>query len=132
MNNTIKYIGAALAGIIVGIVLSLGTDALLVKLEVLPKNNLWVPTGIIILILFYRTVYNILGTYIAARLSPAHPMRMAIVLGIIGIVVSVSGAIATANMNLGPGWYVWTLAVLSLPSAWVAGKLSLMKKQKTF
>ena len=50
-------------------------------------------------------------------------MRHAIVLGAIGTVVSIIGAVATANMNLGPAWYAWTLALLTMPSAWLGGKL---------
>jgi len=126
MKNILKSIGAGVAGIFVGVILSIGTDKILENTGVLPHGNLWVSNSLIIFVLFYRTIYNIIGSYIVARLAPNHPLRHAIVLGAIGTLVSIAGAIATKNMNLGPVWYAWTLAVLTLPSAWVGGKLYLM------
>ena len=129
MKNTIlRSIGAGLAGIITGIVLSLLTDHILQTLGVIPKDNLWVSPTIIWFILLYRTVYNTLSCYVTAKLAPKRPMTHALVLGVIGTFVSIAGAIATRNMNLGPEWYAWTLAALTLPSAWLGGKLFVMKK----
>ncbi len=118
-----KSIGAGLAGIIIGVVLSLGTDRVLANMGIIPQDNLWVSTYIIWLVLFYRTVYNTLSFYVVARLAPNHPMRHALVMGVIGTLVSIAGAIATKDMNIGPAWYAWTLALLTLPSAWLGGWL---------
>lgn len=124
MNKSIpKSIGACFVGILVGVILSLGTDQILESMGVLPQGNLWVSTSIIILVLAYRTIYNVIGSYIVARLAPSKPMKHVIIVGILGTLVSIIGAVATANMNLGPAWYAWVLAVLSLPSSWVGGKL---------
>ena len=122
MKNIFKSIGAGLAGIIVGAALSFGTDFVLESASVLPHGNLYVSAWLIWLVLLYRTVYNVLGFYVVARLAPNHPMRHALVLGVIGTLVSIGGALATANMNLGPAWYAWTLAVLTMPAAWIGGK----------
>lgn len=40
----------------------------------------------------YRTVYNIAGCYIAARLAPDRPMAHSLALGIVGLVVSTAGS----------------------------------------
>jgi hypothetical protein len=121
--NIFKSIGAGLAGIVVGAGLSLGTDYVLESTGILPRGHLRVSAGLICFVLLYRTLYNVLGFYVVACLAPSRPMRHALVLGAIGTAVSILGAIATANMNLGPAWYAWTLAVLTLPAAWLAGKL---------
>lgn len=123
IKNIFKSIGAGFVGIFVGAILSIGTDKILENMGVLPHGNLWVGAWIIIFVLFYRTIYNILGSYIVARLAPNYPMRHVLVVGVLGTIVSIVGAIATANMNLGPAWYAWTLAALTFPSAWLGGKL---------
>ena len=122
-KNILKSIGAGFAGILVGVILSLMTDTLLQKTGILPHDNLWVGPWLIIFVLFYRTVYNIIGSYIVARLAPQNPMKHVIIVGILGTIVSIVGAVATRNMDLGPVWYAWTLAALTLPSSWVGGKL---------
>ncbi len=129
-KNILKNIGACFVGILVGVVLSLTTDQILQATGILPKDNLWVGVGLIIFVLFYRTIYNIIGSYIVARLAPNHPMRHAIIVGSIGTLVCILGAITSNSMNLGPAWYAWTLAVLSLPSSWVGGKIEMWRKGK--
>lgn len=124
----LKSIGAGFVGILVGVVLSVGTDAIFEHFGVLPKGNIWVSAWLIWFVLFYRTVYNIIGTYIVVRLAPNYPMRHAIVVGILGTLVSIMGALATKDMNLGPQWYPWTLAALTLPSAYFAGWLHTRNK----
>lgn len=129
MKNTLKSIWACFAGILVGVVLSLGTDRLLENRGILPHGNLWVPASLIIFVLFYRTAYNIIGSYVVARLAPNRPMGHALLVGALGTVISIIGAVATRNMNLGPAWYAWVLAALSLPSSWIGGKLFLRNKK---
>ena len=126
-KSIFKSIGAGVAGIVVGAGLSFGTDFILESVGVLPHGNLYVSTWLIWGVLFYRSVYNVLGFYVVARFAPNHPMRHALVLGVIGTLVSVIGAVATANMNIGPAWYAWTLAALTMPAAWLGGKLALRR-----
>jgi len=119
----LKSVGAVLAGLIfIGIAHS-GTDAILENIGVLPKGHLHVGTGLILVVIGYRAVTSLIGCYITALLAPKSPMKHALALGIIGVLLSTAGAIATANMNLGPAWYAWTLVVTALPIAWLAGKL---------
>jgi len=77
--------------------------------------------GLIVFILFYRTIFNITGCYVAARFAPDYPMGHALAAGTIGLVICVIGAIVARD--LGPLWYSWTLAVLALPSGWLGWKL---------
>jgi hypothetical protein len=54
-------------------------------------------------------------------LSPVNPMAHAVVLGLIGLALSATGAVMM--WGVGPAWYPITLAVLALPSAWLGGRL---------
>jgi len=73
----------------------------------------------------YRSVYSILGSYLTARLAPDRPMLHALILGVVGVVLSIVGALSTWNKGpeFGPKWYPIALIVLSVPLAWIGGKL---------
>ena len=116
--------GAILLGFVVVVVLSLATDQLLHVLKVYPPwGEPMHEPGLNLLALSYRIVYAILGSYLAARFAPRNPMRHALILGAIGFVVSVIGAITAIPMNLGPAWYPIVLALTALPCAWLGGLL---------
>jgi hypothetical protein len=123
-RRLLRSAGAVLAGFIAVVVLSLGTDQVLHVLQVYPP---WVETmydpGLNLLALSYRIVYTVVGGYLTARLAPHSPMRHVWVLGTIGLVVGVAGAIATIPMHLGPSWYPIALAVTALPCTWLGGFL---------
>jgi hypothetical protein len=123
--NILRSIGAVLAGIVVSVALTLLTDLVLHKLGFFPPLGQPPGSGPLLLATAYRTVYGVIGSYIAARLAPARPMMHAMVAGILGFVVSVVGAVATWNRSaeFGPHWYPVALVVLSLPTAWLGGKL---------
>jgi hypothetical protein len=97
---------------------------------VLPKDNLYVSTGLILFVLGYRAFFSIIGCYIAAKLAPSSPMKHALALGGVGVLLSIVGAIAAANMNLGPAWYGWALVIITMPVAWLGGKLATQKSKK--
>jgi hypothetical protein len=70
MNNNIwKSTGAVLAGILVGAVLSLGTDVVLHATRVFPPWDQPASDALLLLATAYRTVYGVAGSYITARLS---------------------------------------------------------------
>jgi len=77
----------------------------------------------LVLALAYRSIYAVAGGYVTAMLAPNRPMRLAIILGIIGVVVSILGAIATWGKELSPHWYPIALIITALPCAWLGGKL---------
>lgn len=120
-KNRLKSVGAVLSGFILIVFLSIITDLLLKAVGVLPYDHLFVSTGLILVVIFYRSVYSLLGCYLAAKLAPGSPMKHALALGVIGIIISAIGAIVAAD--LGPTWYAWTLVVVALPIAWLGGKL---------
>ena len=115
---------AGLFGFLAVVVLSLGTDEVLHVLEVYPPwGQPMRDPGQNLLALIYRCVYGAVGSYIAAWLAPRNPMRHAMVLGVVGLVVSTAGAIVTIPMDLGPAWYPIGIALTALPCAWLGGVL---------
>jgi len=115
---------AVLTGFIVIVVLSVGVDQVLHSLAVYPPwgQPMYDPT-LNALALSYRIVISVLGCYITARLAPRAPMRHALILGAIGVVVSAGGTFAAVGKNLGPTWYPVALILVSLPCAWLGGRL---------
>lgn len=69
------------------VILSVGTDTILEQTGVLPHGALF-DTGLLLLALMYRSLYSLIGSYFAAKLAPHHPMRHALALGVLGIVMS--------------------------------------------
>jgi hypothetical protein len=120
----LKSIGAGLAGIFTGAILATVTDMILEKTGVLPSDNLYVAAWLIWVVLAYRTAYTILGCYVTAKLAPKNPMAHAVAVGLLGVVAAAAGAYATRNMNLGPQWYAWTLAAITVPTGWIGGWLA--------
>lgn len=120
MKNTWKSIGAVFAGFVVIVILSVGADSILKAAGMLPYDHLFVSTGLILFVIFYRAVFSLIGCYLTARLAPQNPMKHALALGVLGLIISTIGAIAAAD--LGPVWYGWTLVVIALPVAWLGGK----------
>jgi len=126
-RNALRSIAAFLAGLVAVIVLSLGTDQVLHALEIYPPwGQPMDDAGLCLLALAYRSVYAVIGSYTAAKLAPRNPMRHALALGVVGLVLSTAGAIATIPMKLGPDWYPIALVLTTLPCAWLGGVLHRM------
>ena len=71
-RNIGRSILAVLAGMVVGIVLTLGTDIALHATRVFPPwgESMVGYDGALLLATIYRTIYGLLGTYITACLAP--------------------------------------------------------------
>ena len=123
-----RSILAVLAGLVFIFVLSLGIDQIFHVLGVYPPwGQAMNDTGDNVLALSYRIVINIAGCYLTARLAPRSPMRHAMILGVIGLVLSTFGAIGAIAMKMGPAWYPILLALSALPCAWLGGQLAVRR-----
>jgi len=124
-RSILRSIGAVFLGMLAIITLSLGTDVVLHVTGIFPPWFQPMVTTLWVLALAYRIVYGILGGYITARLAPQRPIKHAIVLGLIGVGLSIIGTAANWNQGpeFGPKWYPLALVVTALPCAWIGGKL---------
>jgi multisubunit Na+/H+ antiporter MnhB subunit len=128
-KNTLRSIGAVVAGFVAVVVLSLGTDVVLHATKVFPEWGQPMSDALFLLATAYRTIYCIAGSYIAARLAPDKPMKHALVLGVVGLIISTAGAVATWNKGpeFGPHWYPVALIVTAIPCAWLGGRLRILQ-----
>jgi surface polysaccharide O-acyltransferase-like enzyme len=128
-RSTGRSIVAIFAGLILIFVLSLVTDIVMHATGIFPPWLQPMSDSLFVLATTYRIVYSVLGCYLAARLAPRRPTLHALILGVIGVVLSFVGLVATWNKGpeFGPRWYPITLVVLALPLAWIGGKLRLMQ-----
>jgi hypothetical protein len=119
--SVLRRVLAVLAGLVVVIVLSTGTDQLLENSIFPGLAKAQATTGVWIFVTAYRAIYSIAGCYLAARLAPDHPMGHALVLGVIGFLLASLGAYVMWSM--GTHWYPIALIVSALPCAWIGGWL---------
>jgi hypothetical protein len=120
-----QSIGALFAGFVVVVALSLGADV------IMHKSGIFTPWGdplsdrLFLLATVYRVVFGVVGSYATARLAPNRPLRHSLLGGLIGLAVSIVGAVATWNRGpeFGPHWYPVALAVFAMPQSWLGGIL---------
>lgn len=124
-----RSIGAILAGFVVVVILSLGTDLGLHAAGITPALGQPMSDALLLLATLYRIVYGVAGSYLTARLAPDRPMQHALVGGAVGLVLSIVGAVATWNKGpaFGPHWYPLALVVTALPCAWAGGMLRVLQ-----
>lgn len=120
-RSVLKSMGAVFAGILAIVILSIATDALLEATGILPKRGAPVPDKLLMLATVYRTIYGVVGGYVTARLAPSRPLKHAVILGLIGIVLGTLGAVVM--WDKGSHWYPIALIVLAVPQCWAGGLL---------
>lgn len=116
-----RSILAVLAGIVVVVVLSEGTDAVLVKFGLLSFDGPD-PTVPFAVATLYRSAAAVVGGYVTARLAPSRPVRHAVILGAVGALAALAGVLTHLSMPL--LWYPIALVVTALPCSWLGGKLA--------
>jgi len=124
-RNILRSVGAVVAGLLVVIIITTATDALLHATGIFPPWGQPMSDSLFLLAFAYRIVYGIAGGYITARLAPGKPVKHAVLLGVVGFVLSLGGAAATWDRGpeFGPKWYPLALIVIAIPTAWLGGKL---------
>jgi hypothetical protein len=126
-KSILKSTLAILAGFALGAVLSLGTDFLLNSLGIMSMQNFKQNSTLIVaLVVVYRFIFNVMGCYLTAKLAPNKPMKHVIIIGIIGTILGILGSVAMWDQAV--PWYNIAIIVISLPSAWIGGKLFLSNK----
>lgn len=112
-----------LVGFLLIVILSMGTDMVMHATGIFPlPGQPMGNAGLYLLALAYRCIYAIAGSYVAARIAHHDPMRHALILGGIGLVLSTVGAVVM--WDIGDQWYPVALAISTLPCAWIGGRLA--------
>jgi hypothetical protein len=118
---------AVFAGLVANVILSTATDLALVAAGVFPpladfgRPELF-SDSLLLLALVYRTIFGVFGCWLTARLAPARPMKHSLVLGGIGFVIGVAGAVAT--WGTWTSWYSLAIIAVTLPSAWLGARIA--------
>jgi hypothetical protein len=118
-----KSIWAVVAGVLFIFVVSILVDIVLHVAGVYPPMGEPIGNGLALLATSYRFVVGIGGGWLTARLAPDKPLKHAVILGAVGIVLGLVGVALTWNQNLGPRWYAMALVVLAVPQCWLGGKI---------
>ena len=118
-SKTLKSIWAVAAGILVIVLLSIGTDAIL-------ESFVYRLNQILIIPLIYRTVYAIIGGYVCAMFAPQNPKKHVLILNCIGVVLGLMGVIF--GWNLSAHWYPIALVITSAIAVYLGGNLRINKK----
>ena len=118
-----KSIWAVVAGVLVIVVVSTIVDVVLHVAGVYPPVEQPIDNVLSVLATSYRVVISIAGAWITARLAPDKPMKHAMILGYVGVVLGLLGVVVTWNKGLGPRWYPIALVVLAIPQCWVGGRI---------
>jgi hypothetical protein len=118
-----RSVWAVVAGVLVVIVVTTLVDVVLHATGVFPPLGQPIDDSLALLATSYRIVISICGAWLTARLAPDKPMKHAMVLGYVGVVLGLVGVAATWNLGLGPRWYPISLAALAIPQSWVGGRI---------
>lgn len=80
---------------------------------------------VLLVIIGYVFVFSMTGCYLTARFAPDRPLQHALVVGLLGLVLSVAGTVVF--WESAPAWYHLTSIALVLPAAWLGGRLRAMQ-----
>jgi hypothetical protein len=118
-----RSIWAVVAGFLFIAVLSFGADAIIqaISPSLFDANGATSNVAILCLSTIYVAVFATVGSYITARLAPAHPMRHALVLGGLGLLFSL--IMIGKTWSMAPAWYNVLNLVMVMPYAWLGGRL---------
>ena len=118
-----KSTWAMVAGLLFIIVVTTLVDILLHVTNVFPPMDQPIDDALALLATSYRIVISVGGAWLTARLAPDEPMKHAMMLGYVGVVLGLVGVVATWNLGLGPRWYPIALVVLAIPQCWAGGRI---------
>ena len=114
---------AVAAGVLFIIIVTTVVDMVLHAVKVFPPMGQPLDDRLSLIASSYRLVIGIAGGWLTAKLAPQNPMKHAMILGVVGVVLGLVGVIATWNLGMGPRWYPISLAVLAIPQCWAGGKI---------
>ena len=118
----LRSVGAVAAGLVGIFAVTTGVDVVMHATGVFPPLGAPPMSDALFLLAFaYRFIIDVAGSWLTARLAPRRPLRHALVLGGIGTVLSLAGAVAMWDASR--AWYPLALAS-ALPCSWLGGRLA--------
>jgi peptidoglycan/LPS O-acetylase OafA/YrhL len=125
-TKTVRSVLAVATGLGAIAAASHGVDVLLQAAGWYARDGRPMSDGLFACAAVYRTLFGVLGCYLTARLAPDRPQRHALILGAIGTLLALLGAIATWNAGpqFGPHWYPLSLVLTAMPAALLAARLT--------
>jgi hypothetical protein len=131
-HRHLRSLGALLAGFVVVVVLSIGTDLAMHATSIFPPWGQPMSDALFLLATAYRNAFAVIGSYITARLAPHRAMKHALIGGAVGLVLSIVGAVTTWNRGpeFGPHWYPIGLVITAIPCAWIGGRLQALRSAR--
>ncbi|MBI4418626.1 MAG: hypothetical protein HY563_07605 [Ignavibacteriales bacterium] len=117
-----RLILSILAGFITAAALSAAADVVFHLTGIFPPyGEPFFDTGLLILAMAYRVVFQIFGAFVAATIAKDKAKKAVWIIGILGTIFWLGGTIM--KPDLAPIWYGLLGAALSIPTALAGGKL---------
>lgn len=124
----LRSVGAVLAGLVTTVAVTTAVDVVLHVTGVFPPMPTIMSDALLALALAYRIPLNMAGCYVAGRLAPSAPLRHALALGALGVVLATIGTVVM--WSHGAAWYSLANIAVALPCAFVGGRISVVATQK--
>jgi hypothetical protein len=121
-RRRLRSASAVFAGLLSTALVTTAIDAVFHATGVFPPMPTIMSDALFTLALAYRIPLNAAGCYLAGRLAPTAPLRHALGLGALGVVLATIGAVTM--WDCGPAWYSLANIAIALPCALVGGRLA--------
>jgi hypothetical protein len=126
-RRIVRRVGPVLAGLVTIFTVTTGVDVVLHQTGVFPPPGAVGMSHALFLLAFsYRAAIDVFGCYLTARLAFSRPMMHAMILGGVGLILSIVGAIVMWDPEF--AWYPILLAASALPSAWLGARLAIARR----
>lgn len=79
----------------------------------------------LLLVTFYVMVFAVAGCYLTALMAPHSPMKHALVLGVLGLILNIVGMVM--RWDASPAWFNILSVLMVMPYAWAGGRLREMQ-----
>lgn len=120
-----RSVVAVVAGLAANVVLAMAADQVAYAAGLFPRPpEVTYETVPYVVATAYRAAFGVAGAWLTARLAPQAAMGHALALGGVGLALTSLGLVAALTMDLGPVWYPLALLVVTLPCAWLGGRLA--------
>ena len=123
MPSFLRSILAVLAGFVVTAALSFGADWALHTAvpQAFDPAGLTRDSAMLVTVLGYLVLFSVVGGFVTARLAPRQPLRHALILGVIALVLTLVPTVLFWHAT--PTWYHFGVLAAILPATWLGGHL---------